>query len=180
MTHDVPPDIFVSWRAPEDATRVAFRTLRDDLRTELAGLATVSSPAPPQGSGPEGRDWDPDDVSIHPRADGAARVWWGHSAKQVQVGVGLGRAFTNWQLARDDQAVAFARRVVDAAVAGRVELGQGEVDNGGRLGPVRVGYCRVTLADGTVLHDPRLRTDLVCVLGPPGPVEWTTWTAPYA
>ncbi len=169
----------MSWHAPDDAIRAAFRQMRDDLRTELSDRAAVTSPEPPRGAGPEGRDWDPDDVSITPRARGAARVWWSQSARNVQVGVGVGGASANWQLPRDDTAVAVVRQVVDAAVAGRVQPGWGEVDYGGRLGVVRAGCCRASLLDGTLLEDPGLAARQRARVFPAGPVEWGPWAEPY-
>lgn len=179
MTHRTTPDLAASWRAPEDAVRVAFRRLRDDLRGELAELATVTSPQAPRGAGPEGRDWDPDDVSIAPRATGGASVWWGHSATTVDVGTAVGAVSTRWYLPRDDEALRFARQVVDAAVSGRVQLGQVEVDAGGGLRVVRARCCRVVLADGTVA-DPPVGAAAFSARRPAGPVRWTSWAEPYA
>lgn len=162
-------DSWSSWRAPHDEITVALRDLRTDLHTGLSDLATVSSPTV-SGAGPDTRDCDPDDVAVTPFAAGAVHLGWGQSAHAVTVHVGS----CPWQLPRDGDVVPHLRRIVEAAVAGRVEVGWCMSVPVGRLGAVRLTTCRVHLADGTVLTDARRRP----LFRPAGPVEWA-WAAPF-
>ncbi|NNH08133.1 hypothetical protein [Cellulomonas fimi] len=71
------------------------------------------------------------------------------------------------------------RQVVEAAVAGRVQVGAREEDHGGRLTHACGRYCRASLEDGRLVEDP----DLYAAWRSRGavrPVEWTSWAEPYA
>ncbi len=101
------------------------------LRSDLATSAEVSGPSV---------DSDVEGFSVRPATDGALEVWLMHDADGIIVGL---EGCPGWQMPRTPSSVDVVRVVVDAVVAGRVEVGKGW----------KVRSYRVALPDGTVLED---------------------------
>lgn len=123
MTH-APP-------LPADDTTAALHELALRWRDELRGRAEVSLPH--EDGGAEG-------FSVTPRADGAAEVWVMHDAEGIVVGIDR---CPGWELPRTASSVATIDAVVEAAVAGTIEVGSGR----------GIRRYRVTTGGGDVLED---------------------------
>lgn len=116
---------------PNDRVTTEFRRLASTLRRDLATRAEVSGPTV---------DGDVEGFSVRPAADGAVEVWLMHDADGVIVGL---EGCPGWQLPRTPSAVAVVRAIVDAVVAGRVEVGTGRM----------MRSYRVVLPERTVMED---------------------------
>jgi len=116
---------------PNDRVTTELRRLASTLRSDLATRAEVSGPTV---------DDDVEGFSVRPATDGALEVWLMHDADGIIVGLG---GCPGWQLPRTPSSVDVVRAIVDAVVAGRVEVGTGR----------KVRSYRVVLADGTVMED---------------------------
>ncbi|SKC66316.1 hypothetical protein SAMN04324258_2313 [Krasilnikoviella flava] len=101
------------------------------LRSDLGARAEITGPTV---------DGDVEGFSVRSETDGSVEVWLMHDADGVIVG--LDRC-PGWQLPRTPSSVNVFLTIIDAAVAGRVEVGTGR----------KVRSYRVVMPDGTVMED---------------------------
>ncbi|MFI2102022.1 hypothetical protein ACH436_01925 [Isoptericola sp. NPDC019693] len=116
---------------PNDEVTTELRRLASALRTELGDSAEISGPT--VDGGVEG-------LTVSSATDGSVEVWLMHDANSVAVGLD---GCPGWDLPRTLESVVVVRAIIDAAAAGRVEVGTGR----------RVRSYRVPMPDGTVMED---------------------------
>lgn len=111
---DVPRDRSMR-PLPTDVITEELRRFARALEDRLAHVADVSHERAEDVGIVEGAD-------VVPRCEGALGVWWMHSAEEIFLGVGEA---PGWELARSAESVDVVRAIVEAVVAGHVEVGRG-------------------------------------------------------
>jgi hypothetical protein len=118
---------------PADEITERLRDLAGQLVTRLAGVARVVLPSAGDQGIVEGAD-------VTPVAVDAVRVWWMHEADAILVGLS---GCPGWELPRVSASVDAVSAIVNAAVAGSIEVGKGR----------GVTSYRVRMPDGNLRED---------------------------
>lgn len=118
---------------PSDEVAAQLDDLASGLAVRLAGVASVDWASSEDAGFPGG-------VEVMPAVKDAVRVWWTHSSEEINVGFD---DCTGWDLPRSPASVEIVHAIVNAAVAGAVDIGAGR----------GVKVYRVRMPDGSVRED---------------------------